>query len=276
MPRRLAERFKGRVFWYTPLNEPRITAWYCGRLGWWPPYARGWRGFVAVMLAIARGIVETVRALRSIDPAIVPVHVDATDLYEAEHPSLAEEAQRRQEIVFLALDLVSGRVDAAHPLMAWLLANRRERGGTRIASCDRRSTCRSSASISTRCSPTSASGATRPGAIASVMPYASGDLVVTLGRLYYERYGVPLFISETASLGSVKRRSAGSTIRSRRRGSCAPRAFRSSDYTWWPMFALVAWAYRQGRREPHAYFAQMGLWDIDPSSATLNRSSRRH
>ena len=51
---RLAERFRGRIHWYTPLNEPRITAWYCGRLGWWPPYRRSWRGFVGVTLAIAR------------------------------------------------------------------------------------------------------------------------------------------------------------------------------------------------------------------------------
>src|SRR5579862_2721628 len=29
---RTAERFRGRIRWYTPLNEPRITAWYCGRL----------------------------------------------------------------------------------------------------------------------------------------------------------------------------------------------------------------------------------------------------
>src|SRR5882672_7175716 len=43
---RVAERFKGRVHWYTPLNEPRIAAWYCGKLGWWPPYRHGWRGFV--------------------------------------------------------------------------------------------------------------------------------------------------------------------------------------------------------------------------------------
>src|SRR5215203_5978124 len=34
-------------------------------------------------------------------------------------------------------------------------------------------------------------------------------------------------------------------------------------YTWWPLFALVAWAYRQGRRPPAAYLLQMGLWDID-------------
>src|SRR5579862_5764327 len=31
-----AERYKQLCNWYTPLNEPRITAWYAGRLGWWP------------------------------------------------------------------------------------------------------------------------------------------------------------------------------------------------------------------------------------------------
>src|SRR5688572_19276447 len=65
--RRAAERFKGRVHAYTPLNEPRITAWYCGKLGWWPPFARGWRGFLSVMLGVCRGIVETTRALRAVD-----------------------------------------------------------------------------------------------------------------------------------------------------------------------------------------------------------------
>ena len=33
-------------------------------------------------------------------------------------------------------------------------------------------------------------------------------------------------------------------------------------YTWWPMFALVTWAYRQGTRDPAAYLKQMGLWDL--------------
>ena len=44
---RIAERFRGRIHTYTPLNEPRVTAWYCGKLGWWPPGRRGWRGFGA-------------------------------------------------------------------------------------------------------------------------------------------------------------------------------------------------------------------------------------
>jgi beta-glucosidase len=118
---KVAERLHGRVFAYTPLNEPRITAWYCGRLGWWPPFRHGWRGFVAVMLGACRGIVETVRALRSVDPEILVAHVDATDLYEAGDDSLRAEAQHRQEIVFLALDLISGRVEQEHSLWNWLL-----------------------------------------------------------------------------------------------------------------------------------------------------------
>ena len=93
----LVERYRGRVFAYTPLNEPRITAWYCGRIGWWPPFLQGWRGFVAVTLAACRGIVETARALRDVDPDILIAHVDATDLYVTDVPSLQAEAKLRQD-----------------------------------------------------------------------------------------------------------------------------------------------------------------------------------
>jgi beta-glucosidase len=39
-------------------------------------------------------------------------------------------------------------------------------------------------------------------------------------------------------------------------------------FTWWPMFALVTWAYRQGHRPISDHLGQMGLWDLD---ANLNR-----
>ncbi len=43
-------------------------------------------------------------------------------------------------------------------------------------------------------------------------------------------------------------------------------------YTWWPMFALVTWAYRQGTRPLHDHLLQMGLWDLDPDpSGRLER-----
>ena len=119
---RVADRFRGRIRMYTPLNEPRITAWYCGKLGWWPPFKRSWRGFASVMLGLCRGIVASAHALKSTDENIVLAHVDATDLYHAGDESLASEVERRQEMVFLALDLISGRVTHGHRLYDWLLS----------------------------------------------------------------------------------------------------------------------------------------------------------
>ncbi|HEY7763936.1 MAG TPA: family 1 glycosylhydrolase [Aestuariivirgaceae bacterium] len=259
---RLAERFRGSITWYTPLNEPRITAWYCGRLGWWPPFERSWRGFVKVMLAICRGIKATVKALEAIDPKIVLYHVDATDLFEAEDPSLAAEAGRRQEIVFLALDLISGRVNETHGLWSWLLAN-----GARASDLE---------TFLDKPVRLQVIGLNlypmftlkrllrdRGGRFRIRMPYANGDLVARLGRLYHQRYGCPLMISETASLGSVARRQAwledsvAAVAELRREG--VPLV----GYTWWPMFALVTWAYRQGKRDIASYLAQMGLWNLD-------------
>lgn len=263
---RLAERFRGRVKWVTPLNEPRITAWYCGRLGWWPPHEHSWRGFVSVMLSICCGIVETIHAMRRVDPDIVPFHVDATDIFETDDPTLEEEAGRRQELVFLALDLISGRVDEKHKLWAWLLSHGADAGLLRkflenpvelpiigvnlypIFTSKRMSR--------------DASGRLR-----IKMPHASGALVETIGRMYFERYGAPLMISETAEKGSFARRmawlqqSVEAVRRLRREGVPI------IGYTWWPMFALVTWAYRQGLRPLHAHLLQMGLWNLDPNPA---------
>ncbi|HYG36306.1 MAG TPA: family 1 glycosylhydrolase, partial [Clostridia bacterium] len=190
---RLAERFKGRIFCYTPLNEPRVTAWYCGKLGWWPPYRRGWKGFLAVMLGICRGIVHTVQALKAVDPEIVPVHVDATDLYETSDTSLNAEVARRQEIVFLALDLVSGRVSESHSLYEWLLQN-----GVTTADLNW---------FQTRAVPLDLIGInlyplfSRKVLLRSAqglrirMPYASAEIVNRLGHLYWERYRCPVFLA---------------------------------------------------------------------------------
>ena len=42
-------------------------------------------------------------------------------------------------------------------------------------------------------------------------------------------------------------------------------------YTWWPLFALVTWGYREGKKPPHEYLKQMGLWDLRPSPDGLER-----
>lgn len=258
---RVAERFRGRVFAYTPLNEPRITAWYCGRLGWWPPFRRGWRGFVAVMLGACRGIVETVHALRSVDPDILIAHVDATDLYVTEDAQFETEARHRQEIVFLALDLVSGRIVPGHALWEWLL----KQGATEheLTWFQQRAVDLPLVGINLYPMFTLKTARRTSSGLRWKMPYASGEIVEKLGAMYWERYGSPVFVSETASVGSVRRRRAwledslAAVRRLRERG--VPLV----GYTWWPLFALVTWGYRQGAREPAFYLKQMGLWDLD-------------
>ncbi len=261
---RLAERFEGRIRWYTPLNEPRVTAWYCGRLGWWPPYRRSWRGFVAVTLAIAAGIQATVAALRAVDPEIVAYHVDATDLYETDDPALETEVQRRRDIVFLALDLVAGRVDEGHVLMSWL-----QRQGAPEAALE---ACQANAAppevvglnlypLFTRKRLLRDAG----GRLRTRMPYSEAGLIEGVARRYHAHYDVPMMISEVATSGSVARRR-----RWLDRSVADVAALRSEGvplvgYTWWPMFALVTWAWRQGRRDVAQHLLQMGLWDLDAS-----------
>jgi beta-glucosidase/6-phospho-beta-glucosidase/beta-galactosidase len=260
---RLAERFRGRIRLYTPLNEPRITAWYCGKLGWWPPGRRGWGGFIEVMLAVCRGIVETVRALESVDPNITLVHVDAADLYRTSDPTLKAEVKRRQSIGFLALDLITGRVNRKHQLFNWLLKHG--------AAADSLEWFQSRAidlpMVGVNLYPMFSNKllVQAPGGLRIRAPYGDGQLLDRIATLYWSRYRVPIFITETASVGSIARRrkwladSVAALRRLRQRG------IPIIGYTWWPMFALVTWAYRQGTGVPASYLKQMGLWDLRTS-----------
>lgn len=259
---RLAERFKGRIHWYTPLNEPRVTAWYCGRLGWWPPYARSWRGFVAVMLALAAGIQATARRLREIDSEIVVYHVDATDLYETDDPALQDEVEKRQDIVYLALDLVSGRVAEGHPLRQWLHAH--GASGPQLDAFAEHSVALEA--IGLNLYPLFSRKRLlrdRAGRLRIRMPYSEVGLIEAIARGYFHRYGVPMMVSEAATSGPVARRlrwleqSVASLAKSRSEG------IPLVGYTWWPMFALVTWAWRQGERDVASHLLQMGLWDLD-------------
>jgi beta-glucosidase/6-phospho-beta-glucosidase/beta-galactosidase len=266
---RVAERYRGRIHTYTPLNEPRVTAWYCGKLGWWPPFRRGWSGFVRVMLGLCRGIVLTSQALRAADPEIVLVHVDATDLYHAGSAEVHAEAQLRQEMVFLALDLVTGRIGEGHPLRHWLVVH----GAAPEELAWFQAHAVELDLVGINLYPLfSEKTLVRDGrGLRMRMRYASSDIVDRLAQMYWERYRRPLLISETASEGAVARRlawledSVAATARVRARG------IPLIGYTWWPLFALVTWAYRQGHKAPHDYLKQMGLWDLRPGPHGLER-----
>jgi len=260
-----AERYKGLCYWYTPLNEPRVHSWYAGRLGWWPPYAHGWRGYIRVLLQLCRGICLTQKAITEVEPDSVFVHVDATDLYiPADHSDalLAAEARLRQEIVFLALDLVQGLVGTGYELTGWL---------SRLGVSEQELSWFQANSItpdviginmypmfSRKIVHRTRSGHVR----VRIVPCWT-ETLSSLTEMYARRYPqMPIMVTETASAGPVSKRvrwieeSAKVLMEARERGVPV------IGYTFWPLFSLIAWAYQGGSRDVDDYLIDMGLWDL--------------
>jgi hypothetical protein len=104
----------------------------------------------------------------------------------------------------LALDLVSGRVDEQHELTPWLA----KFGATREDLSWFQEHAVELPLIGINLYPMfSQKILTRsPRGLRIRMPYASAEIVDRLAELYWRRYRAPLIISETASVGSVKRR----------------------------------------------------------------------
>jgi beta-glucosidase/6-phospho-beta-glucosidase/beta-galactosidase len=262
---RVAERYK-HILWFTPLNEPRIAAWYCGKLGWWPPFKRGWGGFLSILVQASRGVALTMKGLRLINPEIVNLNVDATDLYRTTHEDSMNEVVLRQALVFLSLDFITGKVDQSHDLLPWL----RKYG---VNDADLQWFIENKVDIDVlgiNLYPmfTKKVFLKTSRGIKVKMEYAGPDLLIDLADLYWNRYQRPLMVTETASLGSLKRRQAwmDQSIDAVRKIRYA--GIPMVGYTWWPLFGLIAWAYRQGHRPLERYILQMGLWNLD---SNLNR-----
>src|SRR5262249_13870362 len=95
------------------------------------------------------------------------------------------------------------------------------------------------------------------------MPYSEEGLIDRIAQGYFDRYGLPMMVSEAATSGAISRRlrwlEQSVASLSRLRTSGVP----MFGYTWWPMFALVTWAWCQGKRYVAYHLLQMGLWDLD-------------
>lgn len=261
--RAFAARYKGLCSWYTPLNEPRIHAWYAARLGWWPPYRRTWGDFARALVALSRGIVETQRAVREVEPDALFVHVDATDLYHAEEAALAEETALRQEIVFCALDLVLGRIGEAHPLYGWL----RRHGISRETL---EWFCRQETKldiIGYNIYPMFSAkyvGRAARGGVQVKIKACWTETFTALTRMYAQRYGLPVMCTETASNGPPWKRIRWIEETAQQVNRLRTEGVPVVGYTYWPLFSLVGWAYQRSRLPLENYLIDMGLWDLRP------------
>ena len=118
--RAIAERYRGYIAAYTPLNEPLVTASFCGLRGVWPPYLHGDEGWASVIVSVVTGIQSVVRAIRQVDQDAEIVHVEAVQLYTTRDASLEDEVHHWERRAQLPTRLLLGQVGPSDWGWSWL------------------------------------------------------------------------------------------------------------------------------------------------------------
>jgi beta-glucosidase len=256
----IADRYRGRLTAFTPLNEPLINAIFCGEEARWPPYLAGGDGFVKLVRALVRGIVATQAAIDDVTAGESTfVHVEATQRFAVPDGPPSEEVEFLRGRVFLVEDLLTGRVDDDHELAGFLRAN-----GFRdddLAWCSENTAHPDVMGVNYY--PHLTTVEVTAGGRATWQRVDGGTHgLEEMMRSFAERYGAPVFLTETSQSGPVADRLAwlDASIES---------LFRLRDdgldvvgYTWWPLFDLVDWNYREGIEPPEHYLVQMGMYDL--------------
>ncbi|HEX5335249.1 MAG TPA: family 1 glycosylhydrolase [Propionicimonas sp.] len=273
---RLAERFADRVTDYTPVNEPIVHALFCGEYGYWPPYLHGADGFATVAVNLARGFVRTQRAIAEVvGPSATFVHVDAAMSFVGDDraPEHRAEATRLRHEVHLVEDLVTGRVDDAHPLravvagassedeLAWFAANAVHPDVMGVNYYPRHSTELFEAEVR------------HTGGFSDPRPSVDRgtDGLREAINAYAARHGAPVMITETCVTGTVSERlrwldeSVALVDTMRAEGTDIV------GYTWWPLFDMYEWTWRHSDRPRADHRLTMGLYDLVESPDGLLR-----
>jgi beta-glucosidase/6-phospho-beta-glucosidase/beta-galactosidase len=210
-----AERYRGRLPWVTPMAEPMITALFTADVGCWHPYRRGFAAYVPVLLNIARALALAARAVRAADPTARLLHVESSERHHAgsADPDVVAMAGFRNLRRFISYDLITGRVTPEHGLWDWL----RTHGMTEA---DARWLAEHPAPIDVmglNYHPQSEKivfrrrGAIHQRTRAWTGPVEWGAVgrrahFGAVGRAYFERYGLPVAVTETSFCGGVEQR----------------------------------------------------------------------
>lgn len=275
----VAERYRDRFTVFTPLNEPLLNVIYCGEFGIWPPHQTGDAGFARLLGQIGEGIVRTQAAIADVtaDSASF-VHVEASYRFSDPEHSAPELVEFLRNRAFIVEDLVTGRVDDAHPLVGWLRSN----GFSDDALAWHAENVAIPDVMGVNYYPQVSTEAFSPGAV-----QPSGSLEDPRPRVdhgttgleevllaFWNRYERPVMVSETSVGGTPAERiewmdaSISTVHRLRDRGVPVV------GYTWWAVFDWFTWDYREETKPLENYLCRNGLWDLEIDAAGVFQRTR--
>lgn len=117
--KRLAERYPW-IRYYTIINEPFVTALFCGHEGIWYPYLNSKESFVQMILNMGEATCRISKLLSEMLSEVYFVHVDACEKHRATNAESIQEVLYRNELRFLVPDLILGKINERHPLHFYL------------------------------------------------------------------------------------------------------------------------------------------------------------
>jgi beta-glucosidase len=256
----VATRYRGAIDAYTPLNEPLVTASFCGLRGIWPPYLSGDRGWAALVVSLMTGVQRAMRAIRDADPGAEVVHVEAVQIYLTEDASLDGEVTGWARRAQLPTRLLLGRVTPADEDWSWLVGH-----GADPLSLGRLR-----------------DGAQRPdvlginyypelscreivrlnGTTVHVAADAGLEQLVGAVRQSYSAYGVPVMVTETAVEGDAGRQCAWVDQLVQGLGNLRREGLPIVGLTWWPLFDFVDWSWASGGSVVEEFYRRDGPGEV--------------
>lgn len=275
-PQRVAEyaqkvvaRYKSLARYYTPLNEPMVNADMCGNKAEWPPYLSGDDGYVKMTLALAKGIVLATQAIQAEQPNAITVQVEALWHTFTQDESLMAQATHDNARQFLCFDLTTGFVNADYVLKSYL-----HKHGATDSDLDWFNTNAVTFDIfGANFYPWSYGELKkRPdGSTQYIAAKTSGAAIALVIRKAYERYRLPIMVTETSANADIAGRALWmdetlDTVRALRREGVPV-----VGYTWFPLFTMIDWNYRKGRRPLRDYLIHLGLYDSEFDSKVVLR-----
>jgi beta-glucosidase len=263
----MAAHYRGLVNHYSPHNEPNVTCGFCGLSGRWPPYRKSIADWAKIGVAVAKGMVLEMEAIRRQLADAVIVSVDPFffgHLQDLPLPELKDKALRRdvnRAAAFYPASLAYGKVGLDHPFAKVLRECKVPEADiewfqNRAAKPDIVG-CNSYPAI-VRPKPEELTGGQDWLTVAAKKAGES----VRFGLLEtHEYFGQPVYLTETSSgLNDEEKvayiRALYEMIRELRQ-----KKIPVVGVNWWPLFETIQWDYRENPDKPLKDFIVPGGWN---------------
>jgi len=234
------DRYGSAIGSVTPINEPLTTASFCGLRTVWPPALGSWDGWAQVLTSLAAGAQSVIHAVRSISPATAMVHVEAAHLYEA-GPAHQSEVRHLSRLGDLATDLILGRIGPGHPLWSWLIDH--GVAARRLRSLHGAAAVPDVLGVNYYPDLTPRVLTGKPGDTVQMTVNRWSSGLGDVLRRSFERYRLPMLVTETSVEGDEDRRRAWLDAVVDELLTLRSDGIDVRGLTWWPLIDFIDWSY---------------------------------